>query len=64
MCGAIPPLLQYAFMVWCLVKKSTGVVKASVTCSIEEECEKDHDISLSLFHQSGYFDPLAYDQYL
>jgi hypothetical protein len=24
MCGAIPPLLQNAFMAWCLVKKSTG----------------------------------------
>jgi hypothetical protein len=24
MCGAIPPLPQYAFMVWCSVKKSTG----------------------------------------
>jgi hypothetical protein len=21
MCGTIPPLLQYAFMAWCLVKK-------------------------------------------
>jgi hypothetical protein len=24
MCGAIPPFSQYAFMAWCLVKKSTG----------------------------------------
>jgi hypothetical protein len=22
--GAVPPLPQYAFMVWCSVKKSTG----------------------------------------
>jgi hypothetical protein len=24
MCGAIPPLPQYAFMAWCLVEKITG----------------------------------------
>jgi hypothetical protein len=25
MSGAIPPLPQYAFMAWCLVKTSTGI---------------------------------------
>jgi hypothetical protein len=24
MCGAIPPLTQYAFMAWCSVKKAQG----------------------------------------
>jgi hypothetical protein len=37
MCGVIPPLPQYAFMVWCSLKKSN--VFSSITERKTNECQ-------------------------
>jgi hypothetical protein len=45
--GAIPPLPQYAFMVWCSVKKAQGLLYLCLLSwnllGRTEETEEDHD---------------------